>query len=261
MQLAELGFSLGQRVLLKPLSLTFTPGRVAAVLGPNGAGKSTLMGMMAAHRSGQTGRVLLNGTDISRESPEALALQRALLPQDTSTAFDFTVRDIVELGRYPHRRKPTAHEEALVDAAMQATGVHALKDRILNTLSGGEKSRAQLARVLCQIWEPLPSGKPRWLLLDEPTAALDLSHQHHVLGMVRDWAKAQGVGVVAVLHDVNLALRYADDVLLLDGGACLAWGETHEVLTPQAVSRTWGVACEQARAADGVQQFLMAANA
>ncbi len=258
MDILTAGFALGAKTLVQPLSLRLEPGRVTAILGPNGAGKSTLLGLLAGHRPGQSGDVILNGRSIRTQTAQELALQRALLPQDTSTAFDFSVREIAELGRFPHRRKPAADEDALVEAAMEATGVRSLRHRILNTLSGGEKSRAQLARVLCQIWEPLDSGLPRWLLLDEPTAALDLAHQHHVLGMVRRWAKSQGVGVVAVLHDVNLALRYADDVLLLQAGRAMGWGETSGVLTPEAVGQVWGVACETANAADGVPQFLMA---
>lgn len=254
------GLSLAGQVLLHPVSLRLAPGRFSAVLGPNGAGKSTLLGLMAAHRPGQSGRVRLNGQPLRSQPPRQLALQRALLPQDSATAFDFTVREVAELGRYPHRQRPSAHEAALVDAALQATGVHHLQHRVLNTLSGGEKARAQLARVLCQIWEPVTGNLPRWLLLDEPTAALDLSHQHHVLSLARRWALERGVGVVAVLHDLNLALRYADDVLLLDRGQVQAWGTTAEVLTPQAVARVWGVACEPATAADGVAQFLLAAR-
>lgn len=259
-ELAGAGITVDGKPLLSPLDVCFSPGRVTAVLGPNGAGKSTLLGLTAMHRRGQTGQVRLNGVDITRQDARQLALQRAFMPQDTATAFDFTVRDIVELGRYPHRHRPTAHEAALVEAAMQATGVSGLQDRVLNTLSGGEKARAQLARVLSQIWEPLESGQPRWLLLDEPTAALDISHQHHVLGMVRQWALAQGVGVVAVLHDVNLALRYADDVLLLKSGLAAGWGPVRSVLTPAAVGAVWGVGCEEKLAADGVPQFLMATS-
>lgn len=258
MDLVNAGFALGAKTLLHPVNLRLEPGRVTAVLGPNGAGKSTLLGLLATHRAGQSGDVILNGRSIRAQTAQELALQRALLPQETSTAFDFTVREIVELGRFPHRHQPAAREEVLIDAAMDATGVSALQHRILNTLSGGEKSRAQLARVLCQVWEPLASGLPRWLLLDEPTAALDLAHQHHVLGMVSQWARSRGVGVVAVLHDVNLALRYADDVLLLQAGRVIAWGATPDVLTAEAVNQVWGVHCEKVMASDGVPQFLMA---
>ncbi len=249
----------GRRELLAPLSLRFPPGRVTAILGPNGAGKSTLLGLMAGLRAPHGGQVLLNGQTLGAQSATQLALQRAFMPQDASSAFDFTVREIVQLGRYPHRLRPASNEEGLIDDALRATGVLELQHRVLNTLSGGEKARAQLARVLCQVWETSPDERPRWLLLDEPTAALDLSHQHQVLRLVQAWAHGRGVGVVAVLHDLNLALRYADDVLLLKQGRVEAWGPAATVLSPEAVAGIWNVPCEAARAADGVPQFLIGA--
>jgi iron complex transport system ATP-binding protein len=181
---------------------------------------------------------------------------RAVMSQDTAVAFDFTVREVVEMGRYPHRRQPSNDEAQVVQAAMQATGVAHLAGRSVTTLSGGERARAHLARALAQIWHPLPEVPHRWLLLDEPTAALDLAHQHHTLRLLRDWAEQQGVGVVVVLHDLNLALRYAHDAALLGHGTC-QFGTVDDVVTPQAVAHVWGVGCTEVRAADGVVQLLM----
>ena len=140
---------------------------------------------------------------------------------------------------------------------MQATGVAALAYRVLNTLSGGERARAQLARVLAQIWEPLPMGETRWLLLDEPTAALDVHHQHAVLRLARSGAHEHGVGVVAVLHDINLALRYADQAVVLQQGRVQADGLPVEVLTPDMVQRVWQVEVFPVRDAGGCLQLLM----
>lgn len=230
----------GQR-LLDGVDLCLEPGEVGVLLGPNGAGKSTLLSVLAGLRAPTTGRVTLGAQALADRPPEALALERAVLPQDTGVAFDFSVQDVVELGRYPHRMNPTQDEAGIVRAAMALTDVTHLAQRQVNSLSGGERARAQLARVLAQIWRPLPDGRPRWLLLDEPTAALDLRHQHDTLSTVRRWAREQGVGVLAVLHDPNLALRYADRVWVLHRGRLQASGPPAQVLTPALLARVWQV--------------------
>lgn len=245
--------------LLATVHAQLQAGRVTAILGPNGAGKSTLLSMLSGQRTPRAGRVLMAGQPVHRLPVLELARQRAVLAQDTTVAFDFTVQEVVEMGRYPHRHAPSPHEARIVRDAMQATGVAHLAGRSVNTLSGGERARTHLARALAQVWEPRPDGTARWLLLDEPTAALDLAHQHHAMQLVRRWALEQGVGVVAVLHDLNLALRYADDVLLLAAQVGVA-GPVDDILTPDAVARIWQVQCTPVRSADGVRQLLMTAS-
>ena len=175
-------------------------------------------------------------------------------------AFDFTAQEVVELGRYPHRNQPGAEEAQIPGEAMALTGVDHLAQRSINTLSGGERARAHLARALAQIWQAPADGAARWLLLDEPTAALDLAHQHHAMRLLRDWASQRGVGVVAVLHDLNLALRYADDVLVLGGAAGVSWGATQEVLQPELIQRVWDMQCDPVRSSDGALQYLFVAG-
>nr|WP_315235760.1 heme ABC transporter ATP-binding protein [uncultured Albidiferax sp.] len=247
----------GGATLLESVSARFAAGQFTAILGPNGAGKSSLLSLLCGQRKPSQGRVLLDGQALDAYPPLLMARRRALLPQDLSVAFDYTVQDVVELGRYPHRQQPSPQESEIVQRAMQATGVQALAQRVLNTLSGGERARAQLARVLAQIWEPVP-GHSRWLLLDEPTAALDVHHQHAVLRLARRWAHEHGVGVVAVLHDLNLALRYADQVLLLQNGRVQANGPPAHVLSEATVRRIWQVDVHPVRDADGNLQLLMA---
>ncbi len=253
------GVCIGSSRLLDAVDLALRPGEVSAVLGPNGAGKSTLLSVLAGLRKPGEGQVWLGERSLASIAPDALALERAVLPQDSGVAFDFTVQDVVELGRYPHRLKPTRDEAGIVRAAMALTDVSHLARRDINSLSGGERARAQLARVLAQIWHPLPDGRPRWLLLDEPTAALDLRHQHDTLATVRRRAREQGVGVLAVLHDLNLALRYTDRVWVLDQGRLAASGPPAQVLTPELLRRVWHVQARAVHDADGCPQLLVGA--
>lgn len=248
----------GNKVLLAATSAALVPGRFTAILGPNGAGKSTMLSLLSGQRTPHAGEVTLDGVALHRRDAAALALRRAVMPQESAVAFDFTVREVAELGRYPHRRQPSRDEADIVTRALQATAVAQLDKRIFNTLSGGEKARVHLARALAQIWEPRPDEAARWLLLDEPTAALDLAHQHLALRLLRAWAHGQGVGVVAVLHDVNLALRYADDALVLAPGEVPQMGPAAEMLTAPLISRVWRVPCQPVQGADGTVQFLFA---
>lgn len=254
----QLGLGLPGGPVLARVQARFQAARVSAILGPNGAGKSTLLAMLAGQRAPLSGSVRLQGRSLERFGAQELALRRALLPQENAVAFDFSVQQVVALGRFAQRAAPGRSESAIVAQAMQATGVAHLAGRSVNTLSGGERARTHLARALAQIWEPRPDSATRWLLLDEPTAALDLAHQHQALTLLRRWALGQGVGVVLVLHDPNLALRYAHHSLLLGGGQCSA-GPTAQVLDTAAITRTWGVQCSPARAADGVLQYLVSA--
>jgi iron complex transport system ATP-binding protein len=229
------------KTLLQAASARFEAGQITAILGPNGAGKSTFMSALTGQRKASQGRIELAGQALQTYLPGDLARKRAFLAQESQVAFDFTVREVVELGRYPHRRQPSRHEATIALQAMQATAVDHLSDRPLNTLSGGEKARVHLARALAQVWHGAGERSNCWLLLDEPTAALDLQHQHRMLQLVRDWACQQGIGVVAVLHDLNLALRYSDRCVLLQGGQVAASGVTREVLTPMRIRQVWGV--------------------
>lgn len=254
---SNLRYRAGGRTVLGPVSAELCAGEVTAILGPNGAGKSTLLNLLSGQLVPAEGELRLNGQLLAGLRPALLARARSVLPQHTDIAFDYTVRDVVELGRFPHRHSPSANETAIVAQAMQATDVVHLADRVLNSLSGGEQARAHLARALAQIWEPAEISGARWLLLDEPTAALDLAHQHQAMALAAAWARQQGIGVIAVLHDLNLALRYADRALMLDGGRVVALGPVREVLQPPRVAATYAVACEWVRGGDGVSQLLV----
>jgi iron complex transport system ATP-binding protein len=214
--------------LLDGVSLALTPGEVVALVGPNGAGKSTLLRVLAGDLSPNGGEVTLDGKALASFRARELALRRAVLPQQTVMQFAFAAREVVAMGRHPHSgRRDAPDDEAIVTAAMVRTETDKLAERAFPSLSGGEQGRVSLARVLAQ--------EAPILLLDEPTAALDLRHQQATLAIARELA-AEGAAVLAVLHDLNLAAAYADRVALLAAGRLEAVGPPWEVLNAAILS-------------------------
>lgn len=226
------------RAVLAGVDARFAPGRVTAILGPNGAGKSSLLACLAGLLKPQAGEALLDGRGVSALPPGERARAIGLLPQRGEMHWNMDARSLVALGRLPHRGRggETAADRAAIDRAMAATDCAHLAERGIATLSGGEQSRVLLARVL--------AGEPRWLLADEPLASLDLAHQLDALATFRACAAA-GAGVVLVLHDLNHALRHADDVLLLHGGTVAAWGPARETLKSGVIETVYGVRLER----------------
>lgn len=227
--------------LLQPCSGALFCGQLTAVVGPNGAGKSSFLHLLSGALPPSGGSVELDGQPLAAWDRHELARRRALLAQSPDGALDRTVRELITLGRYPHRHQPSARETHIVDDAAACAGLAGMLERPLHGLSGGERARAHFARVLAQIWEAPADGGSRWLFLDEPTAALDLRHQKEVLQCAHDWAVQQRIGVVAVVHDLNLALRYAHRVLVLHQGRCVADGEPAPTLHPDRIGSIWQV--------------------
>lgn len=229
------------RALLDGVSLTLRPGEITALIGPNGAGKSTLMSVLSGHRRPERGHAALDGRPLARWDALALARRRAVMAQEIALAFGFTVREVVMLGRAPHRgRHGRGADVAVVARAMALAQVAHLAGRRYPSLSGGERQRTMLARALAQVIEPDEGPAGRWLLLDEPTASLDLAHQKLVLEAAVGLARA-GCGVVVVLHDLNLAARFADRVAMLSRGRLVAFGTPDEVLSAERVGEVYGV--------------------
>lgn len=220
---------IGRSALLTGVSLTIASGEVVAVVGPNGAGKSTLLKALCGDVTASQGEVTLNGRRLVAWQRRERARVVAVLPQESTLAFPFTVLEVVLMGRTPHD-SDGQHDRAIARAALDAAGMAAFEQRLYPTLSGGERQRVHVARVLAQVWEE-PGDGPRYLLLDEPTANLDLAYQHHTLETFRQFA-AKGAGVLAVLHDLNLAAQFADRIVVLRDGHQLASGCPHAVLTP-----------------------------
>ncbi|ANY19842.1 Hemin import ATP-binding protein HmuV [Tsuneonella dongtanensis] len=210
------------------VSAALEPGRITAICGPNGAGKSSLLQCLAGLLSPDSGAVMLDGGHLGALHPRDRAKALGYLPQEGEVAWDVAVRSLVALGRLPHRDRG----EAEVAAALSALDLDHLADRPVSRLSGGERARALLARVL--------AGCPRWILADEPLAALDLAHQLALLAHLRRAAES-GAGVVLVLHDLALAMNHADRVLVLDRGTLAADGSPEEALSAPVIERVWGV--------------------
>ncbi len=224
----------GGHAVLGGVSAIFVPGRITVVLGANGAGKSSLLMAMAGLLPVR-GDVMLGEQPVAALDHRARARLIGYLPQDPALHWNISVAQAVALGRLPHHARlahKAAHDPA-VARAMEQTGVASLADRLVDTLSGGERARVLLARVL--------AGEPRWLLADEPLAGLDPAHQVDLLDRLKALARA-GTGVVLVLHDLAHAARVADDVLLLQRGQIVAHGPADSWLTPAMIGQVFGVA-------------------
>jgi iron complex transport system ATP-binding protein len=234
-ELREASFAYGARPALEAVSLTARAGELLGLVGPNGAGKSTLVRLVAGLLGPSAGTVRLAGLDPHAEPRRAVARLCALVPQEPHAPWPFTVRQAVMMGRAPHQgllAVPNRFDHGAVDGALRACDLEPLAARRLNALSGGERRRVFLARALAQ--------EPRVLLLDEPTAFLDLAHQVAAMETMRVAARA-GLCVVAVLHDLNLAGAACDRLVVLSRGRLVADGAPATVLDAARVRQVWGV--------------------
>jgi iron complex transport system ATP-binding protein len=239
----------GGRPVLAGVSLALRPGELVALVGPNGAGKSSLFALLAGEIRPDRGTVMLDGRPLAAFSAAALAAERAALEQAPSLSAPFAVAELVLLGLAAVPRADI-DEAGLAARAMAAAGVADLASRPADRLSGGERARAHLARVLAQLWAGRAAGGGRVLLLDEPTASLDLAHQ--VALMTAERAEAlHGAGVLVVLHDLNLAAAFADRAVLLSDGRVAAEGPPAAVLNARLLSTVYGAPISVERAAGG----------
>lgn len=253
--LREVGATLGTRTVLEGIALDAPPGVLTVIAGPNGSGKTTLMRVLTGELAGQ-GRITLDGADLRRMPVSLLAARRAVLPQATALAFPFTVAEVVRMGAEAGITGRSAAAAGLVARMLAAVDLGGYGPRLYQQLSGGEQQRVQLARVLAQVAEPVaPDGSARWLLLDEPVSSLDIAHQLLVLRLARDFARAGG-GVLAVLHDLNLTLAFADRVLLLKAGRVHAAGPPPSTMTARVLSAVYDCPLEVATLPDGRRLVL-----
>ncbi|AYC31686.1 heme ABC transporter ATP-binding protein [Pseudomonas cavernae] len=226
----------GASTVLADIQLELQPGEVLGVLGPNGAGKSTLLGALCGELSPSAGQVHLHQRALAEWSGPERAQRLAVLPQSSTLNFAFRVEAVVGMGRLPHASGRQRDEE-IIGAALRAADAAHLAGRSYLELSGGERQRVHLARVLAQLW---PGAQGQCLLLDEPTSMLDPLHQHTTLQAVRSFAE-RGAAVLVILHDLNLAARYCDRILLLERGRAHALGSPEQVLRAEPLQAVFGL--------------------
>ncbi len=237
----NLSFARGRRLILDDVEFAARPGEFTAIIGPNGSGKTTLLRALSGDLSA-SGEIRLGSRLLRDWRPAELAARRAVLEQQSLLGFPFTVAEVVGMG-IGLGGEALSPEDCRTRPlrALERVDLAGFADRLYPELSGGEQQRVQLARILCQVWEPLRDGEARWLLLDEPVSSLDIRHQLRVMQIASDFAAAGG-GVVAILHDLNLAALHADQVVALSGGRVAAAGTPADVLTPTCVEAVFGCA-------------------
>ena len=242
-----LSFSYGRRHVLKDVTFMVGDREFVGVLGPNGSGKSTLLNCLSGLLAPDQKKVYVWGKDVAVTGNNEMARLVAIVPQDSSMNFAFPVEDVVLMGRYSHIsrfRFEDAQDYLVAQKAMKETRTWGLRSRLVTDLSGGERQRVVIARALSQ--------EPKVLLLDEPTTHLDIRHQLEVLNLIKELNQTQGLTVLAVFHDLNLASRFCDRILLMDRGRIMASGRPEEVLTAQNIEKAFKVKAIIGRSARGM---------
>ena len=266
---SDLWFGYDERTpVLRGVSLTVPADGLVGILGPNGSGKTTLLRMLAGTRRPQRGAVALDGAPLTGFSRAALARRMAVVPQETQLAFDYTVAEVAMMGRYPHLGAfeiEGPRDIAVIDESLAATGTLQLKDRPYATLSGGEKQRVVIAAALAQIFRLKAEATgtdsrgfrlqaeeaSSYLLLDEPTASLDLGYQLEIADLLKRLHAERRAAIVISTHDLTLAATLCERLVLVRDGAVLADGLTDEVLTPENLRKAYDVEAEVTRHASG----------
>ncbi|MCF8035766.1 MAG: ABC transporter ATP-binding protein [Desulfobacteraceae bacterium] len=235
-KITDICYSYGSRQAIRDLDLALEAGRFYAVIGPNGCGKTTLMDLMCGHKRPDSGELALHGRDLASYSKRELARRIAVVPQEYPVNFPYTAREMVMMGRYPHMPRfsaPSGQDFALVDATLASCRAAGFVDRLVTELSGGEKQRVVFARAMAQ--------QTPVLLLDEPCANLDIKHALLLLELAADRVRQHRATVVAVMHDINLALRYADELILMKDGRKAAAGPAEKSLKPEIIKHVFEV--------------------
>ncbi len=236
LEVRDLGYDYDGNTVLESVSWSLRRGEILGILGPNGCGKTTMLRNLNRNLSPKHGCVLLDGTDLGDLAKREIARHVAAVPQSNEIRFAFTVREMVAMGRMPFQeafRGNTSEDERIVDEAMELTGITRMSDRLINTMSGGERQRVIIARALAQ--------QPDVLLMDEPTLHLDINMQFEVLDLVSELSRDRGLTVVIVSHDLPMVARYCDRMILVHDRTVWAEGAPEEVLTPENIRTVFNV--------------------
>ena len=237
----SINIDLNGRPILKDVSIKIRQGEVLSVIGPNGAGKSTLLKSLAGDIRPTNGEIYYDKRNINEVNIQERAFTRSVMSQLQAIAFDFSVKEIIEMGWVNRGESIYASEfeNAVIDVVTKC-GIKDLINRNFNTLSGGEQRRIHFARTLLQLWRPSDSKDPKYILLDEPTANLDLTYEVKLLNIVKEAAN-EGTGVMLVLHDLNLAAKFSDKIVLIDKGGVVKIGAPKEVLNSKILSKVYDI--------------------
>lgn len=237
---SAISYAIGKKKILENISAEFQPGEFNMILGPNGSGKSTFLKIFCGEIHGYQGTVLYDDKKIASIRKSELAKTRAVMSQQPELGFPLAVEEVVMMGRYPHFDfTPGKKDEQICADVITRMNLNEFKERNYLTLSGGEKQRVHFARVLAQVWEK-PAVGHRYLILDEPLTSLDINYQHEFLELAKEFLQSDTI-LVAIIHDINLAIQYADKLFFLKEGELAAQGEPSAVLTETLIENVFGV--------------------
>lgn len=227
----------GKKSIIENLSIDIKAGELSVIIGPNGSGKTTFLSALCGDLN-YNGAIYMNAQNIHQIKPWKRACQRAILPQCSIMSFPFLVREVIAIGLSAGNGRLLGNDDELILDALSKVDLINYHNKFYHKLSGGEQARVQLARVLCQIWQPHYEGQPCWLLLDEPVAALDIGHQLTVMNIAKEFTQ-KGGGVITILHDLNLAANYGDHLILMQNGTIAAQGSAQEVITSNNLQKIY----------------------
>lgn len=232
----NLKFGYGKELVLDGITFNVKKGEFLSIIGPNGSGKSTLLKTLNSLYTPSEGKISIDGDNINKFKKKDLAKEMALVLQDNNIDYGFTVEDIVLMGRHPHKgrfERESSDDYRIVEESLEMTGTLDLKDRLVTEISGGERQRVMIAKALAQ--------KPSLILLDEPTAHLDINHQLEILKLLKKMNKDKGTTIVLVIHDINLGIRYSDRVIMLNEGKIIEIGDSEKVITKDNIKLAYDV--------------------
>lgn len=236
LKVKDLKFGYEEKIVLDKVSFKIEKGKFVSIIGPNGSGKSTLLKTLNNIYHPWEGKVYIDGNDINNFKKKELAKKIALVPQDTNIDYEFTVEEIVFMGRHPHKgrfQKEDKDDYEIIEEALEMTNTKHLRDRMITEISGGERQRVIIAKALAQ--------NPSIILLDEPTSHLDINHQIETLNLLKKLNRHKGTTIILVIHDINLGVRYSDEIIMLNGNKILSIGSPEKVITKENIELAYNI--------------------